>query len=168
MKVTEEQYGNELRLKANAVETKEDLMALLDEVMAEDHDYGTIITAMGIMATAICRVIDKSPQGGISGFQASCVPWAFHQEFCDRGKFKPYQLIDWSEMLYPQYEVNFTRKTISEGTFKWLQKQAAQQLRNTRMMHPHVREHMQKIVAGEVPFGYSLEEEECNTPNHER
>ena len=41
------------------------------------HDYGTICHAMAAGALATMRAMDKTPQGGITGFQAGAIMWEF-------------------------------------------------------------------------------------------
>lgn len=40
-----------------------------------EHDYGTICHAVHAAMMAAFSSVNKSPTGGISGFQASCVGW---------------------------------------------------------------------------------------------
>jgi hypothetical protein len=41
------------------------------------HDYGTICYALASAAVAAASAMDKSEQGGITGFQAGHVMWQF-------------------------------------------------------------------------------------------
>jgi hypothetical protein len=61
-------------------------------------------------------------------------------------------------MLYPQYEEQFT--SISKETFKWMQKRAREILENKdgSGFSPRVRDHMEQIIMGHVPFGYKVRE----------
>jgi hypothetical protein len=137
-------------------------LATLPDFMKAVHDdipvsYGNICHKIGIAAIAAAYAFENSDQGGITGFQSGCVMWDF---ICAWTRDeKPQRLTHYENMLYPQYEEEFN--FIDKETFKWLQEEAAKHLENAKtggMMHPEVRAHMEKIVAGNVPFGYSLRE----------
>jgi len=133
-----------------------DLATFVDHLMNDyTHDYGTIIHAMyaAMMATFYC--LEHSPQGGITGFQASCLGHMFIKEFFMLRE--AYRIIDYGEMLYPQCEDRYT--TIPVSIFNWLRDKAKEELLS-RDMHPKVREHMEKIVAGEVPFGFKVKDDD--------
>jgi len=88
-----------------------------------NHDYGTICHAASASAVAAAWAIDKSKQGGITGYQAGAIMWGFITNWMSEYKDKPIKLVDYSNMLYPQYDDKFN-KTISKDTFEWLQKEA--------------------------------------------
>jgi len=138
--------------------TMETLPAFLKELADFEHDYGSICVAIGAAALAAAHVIDRSPRGGITGFQAGAVGWEFlrgwHQ-WPEDGV--GHQLIDFDHLLYPQYEATFT--TMSRDVFGRLQEAARKHLAEADAhMHPNVRSHLQKIVKGRVPFGLGLRE----------
>lgn len=118
------------------------------------HDYGTIIHAMDAAMSAAMHVVDSSPQGGITGFQASCLGWQQVERYFSVPPGTPMRLVDYSDMLYPQYADKF-RPVISKATWKWLQ-QEAQRIRADKGASPQVKAHLDSILAGQVPFGYSV------------
>lgn len=65
------------------------------------------------------------------------------------------RLIDYDDMLYPQYEEKMD-KTISKANWEVLQKEAKKKLETVKEAHPKVIEHWQSIVEGNVPFGYKV------------
>lgn len=133
--------------------TLETLPAFLQELAAHEHDYNTICYAVTAAALAAAWAMNRTPNGGITGFQGGAVMWEFIQEWnCLRGKHL--RLVDYSDMLYPQHEDKF--RTISESTSTWLKDEAAKQLLDSEHMHPRVRAHMEAVAAGYVPFGYRL------------
>ena len=142
-------------------QTLETLPAFLTKLLEEfQHDYGTICHAIAASAIASAWAMNKTEQGGITGFQAGGVMWEFIKNWGYGGEPKPLALLDYSNMLYPQYEYHFQRK-ISGDTWKWLQKKAEDMLSDDgAMMHPNVIKHLQTIVDGVVPFGYEVESEE--------
>lgn len=69
------------------------------------------------------------------------------------------RIVDYDDMLYPQYEHKF-EKTISPEIWSNIQKQADKKLKdNTKHVHPTVIAHWKSIVNGVVPFGYSVKED---------
>lgn len=123
------------------------------------HDYGTICHALAAGSIATAYAMNESPQGGITGFQAGAVMWEFIRNWNYSSNKTGLRLIDYDHMLFPQYESKF-EKTISKGTFEALQKEAARSLKeNNKLTHGGVIDHWKSIVAGKVPFGYTLTED---------
>lgn len=120
------------------------------------HDYGTICHAVAAAAQASAWLMDAGPQGGITGFQAGAVMWTFIQNWMSMKG--PLKLVKYENMLYPQYDAHF-EKTIGSGTWKWLQEEASKRLAEKSPMGPFVKEHMESIVAGKVPFGYEVSDD---------
>jgi hypothetical protein len=137
--------------------TSETLPTFVTHLIADyGHDYGTICHAIAAAAIAAAHSVDNSPMGGITGFQASAVMWEFITHWMyEHEQDHPRRLIDFEYMLYPQYGYRFA--TISKETWDWLQKEALLKLNEHDTMHPDVMVHMMSIVAGTVPFGYSIE-----------
>jgi len=69
----------------------------------------------------------------------------------------PARLVQYDDMLYPQYDRKFT--AITADTWKWLQEQAAKRIseRGDDNVHPNVLAHWKRIAAGKVPFGMAVE-----------
>lgn len=123
---------------------------------AYKHDYGTICHAIAAAAVAAAWAVEKSPQGGITGFQGGAVMWQFMEKW--NGIKFPARLVQYDDMLYPQYERKFT--TISKDTWEHLQKKAGELLKGERRhAHPDVVAHWKKVAEGVIPFGYSIGED---------
>lgn len=116
------------------------------------HDYGTVVHAMACCALAAVHAFDKSEQGGITGFQAGAVVWQFIEGWMGESRVGR-QLLDLEDMLYPQNEEQFT--TISPRAFALLQDEARKILTDGNGSE-YVRQHLESIVAGTVPFGRRL------------
>lgn len=96
---------------------------------------------------------------GLTHFQASCSMWEFIQNFIHSDNKCGMKLIDYDEMLYPQYEYKFCDKIIPKYTWESLQKQAKENLEaHSCNASPRVINHWQSIVNGKVPFGYIVED----------
>jgi hypothetical protein len=135
-------------------QTLETLPAFLDKLAnGYVHDYGTICHAHAAAAVGACWAMEHSEQGGITGFQASCIMWEFVKNWMSYTS--PLRLQDMSHMLYPQYKYSFT--TINKETWEWLQKEAKEKLEKHKVLvHPDVQKHWESIIAGEVPFGLKV------------
>jgi len=118
-----------------------------------DHDYGTICHAVAAASIAAARAVDHSEQGGITGFQASCIMWEFIQRWMSY-EDQPLSLLQYNNMLYPQYKEKFT--CITTHTWKWLQEQSAKNLKDKIEAHPDVIKHWESIVSGKIPFGLGV------------
>lgn len=137
--------------------TMKTLPAFLKKLTEEyEHDYGTICHAVTAGALATARAIDRSPGGGITGFQAGCIMWDFIKHWMHYKN--PMRLVDYENMLYPQYETKFT--CITPSTWKWLRGKAKQNLKEKQQAHPEVLKHWQEIANGVIPFGYNVTKEE--------
>lgn len=154
--ITEEEKIHEQWFEEAKNVTPETLPAFLEHVMGDyGHDYGTACHALTACALAAAWAANHHPgsRGGITGFQAGCVMWGFVQHWQNiKG---PVRLVEYEKMLYPQYEEKF-QKTITPDTWKWLCEQAAEKLKDQENVHPDVVMHWGRIMAGEVPFGYTV------------
>lgn len=125
------------------------------------HDYGTACHAIAAMAIAAASY--GAHMEGITGFQANFVMWGFIREWWYKDNKSGLKIINYDQMLYPQYE-DFFEKTIGRDIFEKLQEQAKEKLENEDLdhVHPNVIAHWKSIVDGVVPFGYVLEKEETD------
>ena len=121
------------------------------------HDYGTMVHAIGAFAVAAASL--GADTMGITGFQAGFVMWDFIQNWTYTHNKTGLKIVDYDNMLYPQYDYKFD-KTISPETWSALQKEAAEKLAAAGdYAHPDVVEHWRSIANGEVPFGYKVRRE---------
>lgn len=125
-----------------------------------EHDYGTICHALSAGAIATAWAMNRSDQGGITGFQAGAVMWEFVRHWSYPDNKAGLKIVDYDTMLYPQYDYHFTDRTISSHTWKTLQEEAKSNYYNNTTAHPDVKEHWKSIIEGNVPFGYTVEKEE--------
>lgn len=134
--------------------TMENLPAFLEKIMKEYiHDYGTICHAISIGGVATMFAINNSEQGGITGFQAGAVMWENIQNWDITYRDKPLRLLDYSDMLYPQYSYKF-QKSISPNVESYLLEEAKSRLVDNPTASTKVRQHWEDIAGGKIPFGY--------------
>jgi len=89
-----------------------------------EHDYGTICHAIAVAANAAAIAMNKSPTGGITGFQADAVMCEFIREWNFQDNKTGLQLVDFDDFLYPQ--LGYRYNTLSADVWNNLQKEAAQ------------------------------------------
>jgi hypothetical protein len=154
--ITEEMgLEKEWYAEANKIKLK-DLEEFITKLIKQyNHDYGTIVKAMcaGMMATMSAMNKDEE-QGGITGFQASCLMWELMKHFNLRNNKCGCRLLNYDRMLYPQYHSEFQR-IISEDVWLKLKEEAKKNIKErVEICHPDVLKHWKDIVNGIVPFGY--------------
>lgn len=156
--ITEEMKVHEQWYKESKGMTLDKLPAFLKK-LTEDygHDYGTICHALAAGAIATIWAMDNTEQGGITGFQASCIMWSFIRHWDKEHNKTGMRLIDYDNMLFPQYKDKF-EKTISSNTWKAIQDEAKALMGTGVVAHSDVEKHWQSIVNGKVPFGYKVKE----------
>jgi hypothetical protein len=138
--------------------TLKTLPGFLAQLAEHPHDYNTIVYAVAAAALAAARALDRTPNGGITGFQAGAVFWEFYGEWLHESG-KPARMVKYDGMLYPQYESQFAR-TITPDTWKWLQAEAAKNVAaHSGDAHGEIVAHWQSIVDGRVPFGFTVSDE---------
>lgn len=137
-------------------------------IIGYEHDYGTIVHAIYSAMIAAYHAIENSPQGGITGFQASALGWMLIERFFGRSVIGR-KLTTYDNMLYPQYASHFQQR-ISAGMWNKLQENAKVFLAETnpqkegtgRSGSPEVIAHWQSIVDGVVPFGIQVSPDKEN------
>lgn len=157
--VTEDMHPEEEWFKSANDQTVETLPEFVNHVMNDYcHDYGTVCHAIAACAMAAIHAVNNTERnGGITSFQAGFVMWDIVKHMCFRANETGLRIIDYDNMLYPQYEYKFD-KTISPDQFKRLQEIAQKNL-DERGGIAEVRRHWQSIVDGKVPFGYTIKED---------
>jgi hypothetical protein len=159
IQITEEDHPEEEWFKSAYDQTVETLPEFVNHLMNDYcHDYGTVCHAIAACAMAAIHAADNTElNGGITVFQASFVMWDIVKQMCFRGNEVGLKIIDYDDMLYPQYEHKFN-KTISLDRFERLQEVAQKNL-DEMSGCAEVRQHWQSIVDGKIPFGYTIGED---------
>ena len=126
--VTEEMHPEKAWF-AEAKRIKEDELPDFIEriVHGYEHDYGTACHAIAACALAAAWATSGDKDIGLSGFQAGFVMWDFIKNWTKTGNECGLRLVDYDDMLYPQYEEKLD-KVIDEYTWKALQAKARQNL----------------------------------------
>lgn len=143
--------------KRNDMKSLEDIKSLIDIVINNfNYGYGVAPRAAGALCAVIANYLSVSM--GLTGFQASFLMWDFIRGFQKRNNLCGMKLVDYDDMLYPQYGYKF-EKIISKTTWESLQQSAKNMLENNKdqLTSPRVIKHWESIVNGEVPFGYIVD-----------
>lgn len=128
-----------------------------------DAAYGSVVVAMGAIMMAAFKAANKMEYGGLSGFQASALTWEIVPELTMTEK-GPMRIIAFSNMLYPQYDYQF-ETVLSLSSWRAIQEMASDKLKADDAeaewkAGATVRKHWLSIVAGEVPFGWTIRDDE--------
>jgi hypothetical protein len=138
-------------------ETPEELSEFARHLLEDyQHDYGTACHATAALALAGARLV--SHMQGLTGFQAGAVMWEFMKQWIPLDG--PVRLLDYENLLYPQYEHEFER-TITPDTWEWVQGRARELLAEEEgetLISGAVVDHWRSIAAGNVPFGLTVRE----------
>ena len=155
--ITEKDHPEKEWLEEARKQTHETLPKFIDHLMNDyEHDYGTCIKAVSAAMLGTFWAFNR--QEGFTGFQVGFIPWLLMGEFWGNSEVGR-RVINYDDMLYPQYQNKF-EKTINQSQFSKLQKKASERLAESTSMHPSVRKHMESIIAGTIPFGYKLSEQD--------
>lgn len=140
-------------------QTVETLPAFINHVMNDyEHDYGTVCHAVAACAMAGFAAANNLPSGGITGYQAGFVMWDIIRDMNYPHNECGLRLQDFDNMLYPQYADKFAR-TIPDWAWTAMQKKAKQLLKTRPDAHYAVKAHWGSIAAGNIPFGFTVENE---------
>lgn len=138
-------------------QTLETLPAFMERILNEPQSYSSIVEAIAACAVGAAWAADRSDNGGLTGFQASGVMWRFIQSWMRLENSCGLRLINYDDMLYPQYEDAFTKKTINKEIWEAMQKKATE-LWLEGSGSERVRDHWHSIMEGNVPFGYKVKD----------
>ena len=156
----DENEANEFKVKEQLenerknIKSFDDLIAFLQKVK-DTYNTGYGIAPRAIAQAALATAWYLSSEFGITGFQASFVMWDFIMDWQYRNNKCGMRIVNYDDMLYPQYEYKFD-KIMSKETFETLQKEARNNLLNRESAHPNVISHWLDIISGKPPFGYTI------------
>lgn len=149
----------ELAAKRKEIKSFEDLTEFLKYVEENCNcGYGEAPRAMAQASLAVAWYL--ADKFGITGFQAGCVMWDFIRDWMYSYNKCGLRIVDYDDMLYPQYDHEFD-KTISSEVWHCLQKEAGKNLKERDgYVHPAVIDHWKSIKKGVVPFGYRVTDDD--------
>lgn len=148
----------ELKDKRKNIKSFDDLVEFLKDV-DEHYNIGYGSSPRAIAQAALATAWYLSGRFGITGFQSGATLWDFIEDWSSVGKqTQCAKIIDYDNMLYPQYEDKFD-KSITPEVWESIQKAAKSKLeKDAKYAHPNVVKHWKSIVAGKVPFGFYVKD----------
>ena len=152
----------ELQEKRKNIRIFDDLVGFLKDVKDNYNiGYGEAPCAMAQASVAVAWYLAK--EFGITNFQAGFVMWDFIRDWMYTSNETGMRIIDFDDMLYPQYEHKF-QKTITSSTWESLQETAKKKIKKDGeadygFAHPEVRKHWESIANGNIPFGYTVSDD---------
>ena len=150
---------DELRARRKEIKGLGDLLELIVDVK-DNYNTGYGVAPRAIAQAAVATASYLLSEMGCTGFQASCCMWDFVRDLIYTNNKAGLKIIDYDNLLYPQYEDKLTDKTISADQWETLQKEALEGLK-CGFGSPGVVDHWLSIVRGVVPFGFSVKEQEA-------
>lgn len=123
--------------------TTADLADYINELVNQEHDYGTCVYAMSMAATAAFNLV--AHRLGVTGFQASCADMDILRR--TRSIKGPFMLIDGENMLYPQYDLQAKLAEAMDEWREWARGEAAKLLAKNEKAHPDVIAHWKQLSA---------------------
>lgn len=126
-------------------QSDEDLALIVETLSERTHDYGTCVYAMSIAAEAAFNLI--AHKLGVTGFQASCADMDVLRR--TRRLKDGFQILNYNDLLYPQYEHNFSECSWAALLHKnkdSLREKAKSLLTESPNAHPDVLVHWQRLA----------------------
>lgn len=154
-KTKEFEVQEQLRKERKNIRTFDELIQFLENVK-DNYNCGYGEAPRAIAQAALATAWHLADEFGITGFQAGFVMWDFIRDWQYRNNKCGLKIINYDDMLYPQYDYKF-EKELSQETFDTLQSAAKELLTNKdEYVHPKVLKHWKSIANGNIPFGYSI------------
>lgn len=146
-----------LKDKRKKIETFDDLIEFLTYVKDNcNYDYGVAPRSIAQASLAVAWYFSNI--FGIIGFQSGFVMTDFIRDWRYQNNKLGFKIVNYDDLLYPQYEDYFD-KVISKDNWKKLQEEVRERLDNdSNGASSKVIMHWLRIVNGEVPFGFKVEE----------
>lgn len=143
---TELELKNEWAEEAQK-QTLETLPDFINHILNDyPMSYDTSPRAVAAIALAAAWATDKKV--GLTGFQAGCTLWDFIDGWIGESSVGR-RLVDYSKMLYPQYEYIFTEHTISKDVWENLQKEARKEVMGF-IKHDFTEEELSNMTSKQV------------------
>lgn len=130
----------------------DELTSYINGLIKQEHDYGTCVYAVSMASVAAFNYV--ASELGITGFQAGCADMDIIRR--TRNIKGPFKLVDYADILYPQYGNKFLNQEIPSSVWEWIKEEAQKHLNEKEFCSPTVIEHWKSLVAGKVPFGMSV------------
>jgi len=133
------------------IKTFDDLIDYLRDVKTNEsyQSYGGVVAAMGQAALAVSHYFSR--EFGITGFQAGAVMWEFVQGWNYTDNKCGLRILNYDDLMYPQYDYKFYPFTITPECHEVLKKEAKAKLEKEDKAHPDVKRRWEDLADGFLP-----------------
>ncbi len=139
--------------------TEQELFDFIHELTTEYvNDYGTCVHMCVALMKAMFNYFDELE--GMTGFQVGCMKWEVLQEIFGVNDEIGMKLLRYENMLYPQYDKEFSKIIIDEQQRNKIIQLAKKELREADVdfIHPNVLMRWQQLAAGILPDYVEVEQ----------
>lgn len=122
------------------------------------HDYDSIATALSVAALAGAWAVERSKQGGLTGFQWG---WASHRTvamMCYENSKFGIRIQDMDHLLYPQYAGNFAFVKVDRKFAEKLRAEAQRLFESKELAAKSVRGWWAMLANGDFPTWLRVED----------
>lgn len=113
--------------------TRDELVALIDAKVSQEHDYNTSADALWETAEATFNYV--ASELGVTGFQAGFAAMMFLRKV--NGWDSPFAVIQAEDMLYPQYDILARVRRYLDEWRPWAADEARKRLAEGDRTHVH-------------------------------
>lgn len=149
-KIDEFAIKKELEEKRKNIGSFEELAEFLKDIK-DNYNAGYGGAPRSIAQACLATGWFLSSEFGITGFQAGCVMWDFICGWSYTNNEVGLQIIDYDNLLYPQYDYKFENFTISNRQKDKLIEVAQSRLDTETMAAPAVINRWKELAAGVMP-----------------
>jgi hypothetical protein len=134
-------------------QTLETLPGFLNHVLNDySHDQQTVIHAMVAGCMGTISAMNAHPEGDISPAQAQNLLGLFIRKWA---KIEgPAKIMSWAGFLHPGNESQVVE--VPRGIAEWLSQTAQKAIADGKYQDEAHKAHLEKIAAGEMPWGYRV------------
>lgn len=122
--------------------TMEELNKFISETISGTHSYGSVVEAIGLIATAAMNYAGSELE--VSGYQMSAADMVVLRR--NRLIDSPFCILKLEEVFYPQYDI-FTKLTgFVSDCGEWISKEAEKKLEDKTQASPNVIKRWQELA----------------------
>lgn len=140
----------EWKAKADAVQNLEDFKAFFKELTEHNQSYDSVVWACSLISVAAFKAFNRSPQGGITGFQLGYVGGGYLREIMHLQG--PVFMLKAEDLLLPHKAHNYIAR-LDKESHTWLRETAKERLADPELqdIDDDFKEHYQKLAEGWLP-----------------
>lgn len=158
---------DELREMRSKIKTFDELVAFLSKVKNE-YNYGYGEAPRAIAQAALATAWYLSSEFGITGFQAGAIMWDFIVDWRFTSNKCGLRIVDFDELLYPQYRYKFEHTNIPVDVWNKVQEEAKRLVADVDMNSNNehyvmpcesVYKYWKQLAAGKIPHNCKISDD---------